>query len=112
MKYILRRFSEYHDYKYSVDYDDLTIEHIHPQSEMNEEWSEKFIGCLGNLILLEPKLNEELNTKNFADKKSILLERNHTLPNFIKHSVYWAPEIVTSHTEQMAEEAYQDIWKI
>lgn len=47
VRYILRGFSGYYSYKYPVDFDDLTIEHIHPQSKIDNEWSENIVGCLG-----------------------------------------------------------------
>jgi uncharacterized protein with ParB-like and HNH nuclease domain len=113
VRYILRGFAEYLEYKYPADYDDLTIEHLHPQSKENDEgWSDEYVGSLGNLIFLDQKMNEKLDSKKFHDKKSLLLDAGYDLPIFVKNSHQWTPKEVMEHTESMAETAYNEIWKI
>jgi len=113
VRYILKKFSLYHSYKYPVDFDELTIEHLCPQKMVGEDnWNESSIGCLGNLIFLDQKMNGELDTKEFREKKDILIENGYSLPDVIASSGEWNPDIVFSHAEKMAEEAYNLIWKI
>ncbi len=113
VRYILRGFSEYFSYKTPVDYDDLTIEHLHPQSKIDQEgWSEELVGSLGNLIFIDEKMNGELDVKSFKDKRKVLLDASYTLPDSVTNSAQWEPKEVIDHTTLMAENAYNHIWKI
>lgn len=112
VRYILREFSEHHAYKYSVDFEDLTIEHLHPQSESSAQWTEDIFGSLGNLILLEEKTNGKLKAKDFSEKKAMLAKLNCSLPVFVKRKSRWTPNDIARHTDEMAEVAYNVIWKI
>jgi hypothetical protein len=113
VRYVLRKFAEHHQCKYPVDFDDLTIEHLCPQSEIGKNgWSEEIVGCIGNLIFLDEKMNGKLDTKCFLDKKTVLLDDGYILPAFIHGTEVWSPETVTAHTEDMAETAYNEIWII
>ena len=113
VRYILRKFSEHYSYKNLVDYEDLTIEHIHPQAKVDEgEWNEEQVGRIGNLILLDEKMNGKLGTKPFKEKIQILEGEGYLLPKAMKDKDSWGPADVDSHTESLAEVAYNEIWKI
>ena len=73
VRYILRNFSVHHAYKTPVDFDDLTIEHISPQSNIGKDsWNDRNIGQLGNLIFIDQKMNQLLDKKPFKEKKKLL----------------------------------------
>jgi uncharacterized protein with ParB-like and HNH nuclease domain len=113
VRYILRNFSEYHSYKSPVDFDDLTIEHLQPQSKIdNNEWTEQVVGSLGNLLFLDQKMNGELDSKSFQRKKTVLDQAGYDVPEFIYKSENWTPAKVTEHTNLMAVLAYSKVWKI
>jgi hypothetical protein len=113
VRYILEKFSLYYSYKYPVDFDELTIEHLSPQKNIDQDgWTESSVGCLGNLIFLDQKVNGEIDTKGFLEKKSILTEKGYSLPEFISNANEWNPECVYKHAEEMAEIAYSEIWRI
>jgi hypothetical protein len=113
VRYILEKFSLHNSYKYPVDFDKLTIEHLCSQAKIGEgDWTEASVGCLGNLLFLDKKMNGELDTKDFREKKYILTERGYSLPKFIVELDEWSPSEVFKHADNMAEEAYNEIWKI
>jgi hypothetical protein len=112
VRYVLEKFSIHYNYKYTVDFDDLTIEHFHPQSKLSDGWTESTVGCLGNLIFLDQKMNENLDTKIFAEKKALLIGNGYSLPEFIINKVEWAPSDALTHSDEMAKTAYNEIWKI
>lgn len=113
VRYILRKFSEFYSYKYPVDFDDLTIEHIHPQSKSNEgAWDENVVGRLGNLIFLDQKINGQLDTKPFKEKLAILEKEGYSVPSALKENESWEVSDVESHTDNMAQVAYKSIWGI
>lgn len=112
-RYILRKFSEHYAYKYPVDFDDLTIEHLCPQSMIDgKTWTEELVGSIGNLIFLDQKMNGKLDSKSFFEKKKELLKEGYVLPEFVQKTETWAPNQISEHTELMAEVAYKEIWKI
>ncbi|MGH9689238.1 MAG: HNH endonuclease family protein [Candidatus Acidiferrales bacterium] len=94
-----------------VDYEQMTIEHLAPQSLIGQvDYDDALIGQLGNLMLVPDGLNAKLRNKTFKDKKRILLEANFKLPKLIEEATDWTPTEIVARTEHMAEKAYQ-AWK-
>ncbi len=113
VRYILKKFALYYSYKYPIDTDELTIEHLCPQEKIGQDgWDESSVGCLGNLIFLDQKMNGELDTRSFSEKKMTLEDRGYSVGEFISSSEKWTPEIVFEHADRMADVAYNEIWKI
>ncbi|WOJ98155.1 DUF262 domain-containing HNH endonuclease family protein [Congregibacter brevis] len=112
VRYILRKFSEYYDYKYSCDYEELTVEHFYPQSKIDAVWTDNVVGSLGNLFFLEEIHNGKIDTKSPPEKKKYLKKNECAVPKFIGKSRGWTPDLVKTHTELMAREAWQKVWKI
>lgn len=112
VRYILRKFSEYYSYKYPVDFDELSVEHLYPQSKISKEWPEEVVGCLGNLIFMDQKMNEKLSSKSFERKKEIIVSDGYALPKFVANSEDWTQKEIMEHAKEMAKTAYSDIWKI
>lgn len=113
VRYILRKFAEQGSFKFTVDWDDLTIEHVAPQSSIGTgEWTENLVGQLGNLFLLDPKKNGELADKPFAEKMKILAGEHYSVPKSIANASYWTSETIQAHTDEMAVAAHNDIWRI
>lgn len=111
VQYILREFSLHYKYSYPGVFDELTIEHLHPQSKSSGSWSEQEIGSLGNLLLVDTNLNTKLDSKRFLEKLEILAGTKQ-LPAFIAGRKSWTSKTVASHTLHMAEVAYNNIWSI
>lgn len=113
VRYILRGFSEHYEYKFSVDYDELTIEHVHPQSEIGVDgWKETNVGQLGNLLFIDQKMNGLLDTKSFNEKMKLMNLNNYKIPEMMINRDEWSAKDVESHTDNMAEVAYNKIWSI
>lgn len=112
VQYILREFSRYYKYKTPVDFDELTIEHIHPQSKSSDKWTDNVIGSLGNLIYVDSKINGLMSSKPYAEKKKILKDEKYTIPEFLEGRQTWTPAAVLAHTNNMSETAYNKIWKV
>lgn len=113
VRYILRKFAEEGSYRFSVDFDDLTIEHLAPQDLIGANgWDEETVGQLGNLFFLDPAMNGKLANKSFEDKLALLEANNCSVPEFISSQSAWAKDNIVAHTELMAELAYSKIWSI
>jgi hypothetical protein len=112
VRYVLRKFSEHYAFKYPVDFDDLTVEHLYPQSKIDDKWPAEIVGGFGNLIFLDGKMNEKLGTKSHQEKIKALKEEGYSLPSMMKQSDEWTPDLVVKHTEEMAKVAQTEIWRI
>lgn len=113
VRYILRKFAERDKFKFAVDWDDLTIEHIAPQAWIgNNDWTESTVGQVGNLFLLDPAMNGELADNPFAKKKTLLVEGGYSVPQELLNATTWDVEQVKERTEAMAVIAHEEIWRI
>ena len=119
VKYILSKVERK---LYSADIDlfsDLyTIEHVMPESNdarwehIPDEVFERCIYRLGNLVILENKLNKESGTKSYKDKKLIYSKSSLlTTQSIPQHYDEWGEDEINSRQRQIAHQAKQ-IWKI
>ena len=92
-----------------------TIEHIYPQHP-NEEWNDdnldSLIYRLGNMCLLEKKLNNNIGNKRYVEKIEVLNQSTFITTNSIS-SEYpeWVQQSIVDRQKQMAKCA-KTIWKI
>lgn len=112
VRYILRKFAEHYKFGFPSDFDDLTIEHLHPQSKIDSTWEEQVVGSIGNLIFLDGEMNGKLDNKSFEEKRKILLGSNYPVPKLVAESESWTPAKVEEHVTDMAYVAHSDIWNI
>ena len=113
VRYILRNVAQHSGYKYPVDFDDLTIEHLHPQAKIGiDGWTEHNVGQLGNLLLLDQKMNGEVGVKPIKDKILMLIDQGYTLPEYLTNLDKWSPAEALSATGHIAAIAYKQIWNI
>jgi hypothetical protein len=96
----------------AIDYDQMTIEHLAPQSLIGQHgYDDALVGQVGNLILIKEELNGKLENKSFKDKKKILIDNGCKLPPLIAQATAWTAAEIKQRTESMAEEAYNTVWK-
>ena len=113
VKYILSRIHAYQNPGISVNYNNMTIEHIAPQSQVGiNDFTEDSIGQLGNLILVPAELNNELANKSFKSKKRILTKSKVFMDGKIENTSVWTSDMIKKRTEWLAELAYDTIWKL
>ena len=119
VKYI---YSKMELYKYqseiSWDSDLYTIEHILPESA-DESWGgfsdeeiNRSVYRLGNLTLLEKKLNREAGTLEFTEKATLFNQSNCKLTQVIsEHYESWNEDKISARQKQLAKEA-KSIWRL
>ncbi len=98
--------------------DNYTIEHILPESadenwgDFNNEQVNRSVYRLGNLALLENKLNLEARTKPYSEKKEILKKSNCYSTNSIQEEYNdWNENKVSARQRELAKLA-KTIWRI
>lgn len=112
IKYTLQKISKFQQLAFMDDSSELTIEHIHPQSKEDGEWSIQTIGRIGNLILLPAKYNGELKDSSFSHKKRAFQQWPQTVPAEILEADEWNAESVRERTQKLALVAYEEVWKV
>lgn len=93
-----------------VDFDSMSIEHLIPDNEVKGHHSHS----IGNLILVVSELNEKLGTKDFTQKKQILLsEGDFNLNDSILSSTGdLDEEKIKERSDKIAESVLNELWKI
>lgn len=95
-----------------LDYEQMTIEHLAPQSVIGQSgYDDAVIGQIGNLLLVSGEVNGLLENKSFTDKKKILAENGYKLPESIDQATAWGPSEIKQRTEEIADKAYNTVWK-
>ncbi|MCL6417772.1 DUF262 domain-containing HNH endonuclease family protein [Aestuariirhabdus sp. Z084] len=113
VQYILSEIHRYEQNGIPVDYSQMTIEHIYPESPKGfKKLPDTIIGQLGNLILIDQDLNDKLANKSFVEKKEILEEAKIPLDESIRDSEEWSEEQIKIRTAELAKRAYENVWKI
>ncbi len=96
----------------TIDYEQMTIEHLTPQSLIGQgPYDDAIIGQIGNLLLVSEELNGKLKNKSFKDKRRILVENGFKLPKAIEQAALWGVVEIKKRTDEIADEAYNQIWK-
>ncbi len=98
--------------------DSYTIEHILPESadenwgNFNDEQANRSVYRLGNLALLESKLNKEAETKPYTQKKEIFKKSNCYSTNSIPEEYNdWNESKISARQKELAKLA-KTIWRI
>ncbi len=125
IKYILEKVDEHsvaHDYKreYKIDFNNVNIEHILPQTP-DAEWGlskkeiEDYVDKLGNLTLLSGKINGSVQNKIIIKKlpdlkKSEILITKVLVKQLTKLKGQWGEVQINKRHKELAKLAYERIW--
>jgi len=112
VQYILRKVAAHEKQTFIGETDDLTIEHLMPQSEIKADGDEKLIGQIGNLVLVDAETNNLLSTNKFAQKRSILQDRGYKLPDIFEGEGKLTKELIELNTLRVSELAREHVWKV
>lgn len=104
-KYVLQKLNCLFE-KEEVFSDLGSIEHIFPETMEENSFN------IGNLILLEEKLNGKAGNLSYLDKTKIYLESSYFWINkFVKENETWEKEFIEQRSNKLAKIYYQDILK-
>ena len=116
-KLILETLEEKFDHKEEVPFDDLTIEHIMPQTlpewwqnHLGADWEEThdlFLNTIGNLTLTA--YNAELSNDSFHAKQEMYSESHLELNKYFNGLKSWTRIEIEQRAEVLAKQAI-DIW--
>jgi hypothetical protein len=110
VRYILTKMCQREAGGMSVDPDRMTIEHLAPENPSKlAGFTDEEVASIGNLILVDQKLNNKLGNKSFADKKKHLKGIAWIDPE-VRNASSWASSDIESRAKRMADRAYNKIW--
>lgn len=113
VQYILAKLCEYLSDGVVVDYDQMTIEHLASQRPRpGVAIAAQDVASIGNLVLVNAKLNEQLANNTFKEKKAILLKSHVPLDDVIKNASDWTAKQIEERAHRLSELAFKKIWAI
>lgn len=113
VQYILEKVDSHHQKGLPIDYDQMTIEHLASQNpKAGKSIGDEFVGQLGNLLLVDSHMNNELANKDFRRKKEILKSSKVWIDPDIRKATAWGEKEISKRTKKMAKLAYETIWKV
>ncbi len=101
----------------NADLVDLSIEHIYPENPSIEisPLDAKFVENIGNLVLLDHKLNgdKRIGNKRFEQKKPIILAESHivTTKKVFQDNNTWSENEINTRRNFLVDELYENVWK-
>lgn len=118
VKYILSKIEGYkYQNEISTESDLYTIEHILPESA-DESWGisqesiNRSLYRIGNLTLLEKKLNKGADVLRYSDKVNFFNKSNSRITNSLSENYEsWSEEKISARQRDLAKDA-KSIWRI
>jgi len=113
VKYVMTKIYQANSQGLPINPEQATIEHLSPEKPAKSVGlSDENIASVGNLILVDQKLNVLLANKDFAEKVKILKGAKVWVdPIILKAKTWGAPEI-EKRTKLLAKEAYEKVWPL
>ena len=113
VRYILTRIYQHNSTGLPIDPQQATIEHLAPENPpMNATLSEEHVASIGNLILVDQALNNNLANKAFSEKVQLLKEANVWVDPVILKAKQGGPSEIKNRTRLLAKEAYKNVWSL
>jgi uncharacterized protein with ParB-like and HNH nuclease domain len=114
VQYILRKIDGFNSNGVSLDYEQMTIEHLASQNPKSTGVvSSLHLSQLGNLILVDSQLNTSLSNKDFTQKQKMLSDsRICWIDDTIKKAKSWANQEIEVRTKYLAKLAYNKVWAL
>lgn len=107
--YTLKRLYRYDNPGTPLDFEKMTIEHLAPQSA--GKLDEEVVASVGNLILVDQRLNAKLGNKPFSKKVPILKQQNTVaVESRVLQAKTWGAKAIEQRSDELGEHAYQKVW--
>ena len=104
-KYVLNKLNCYYE-QGELFSEDGSVEHIIAEAEGEESLN------IGNLILLEVKLNQDADTMSYSDKVTVYKKSKYKwVKEFVDNNSTWTQECIENRALQMAHFYYDNIVK-
>ena len=94
----------------------MSIEHIYPEKPKDKQnkIDNKLIGNIGNLVLLDQKLNSDAKVGNnkFEVKKPVILSKTHitTTKKLFSSHTKWGSTEIAKRRDDLIDILYDKVW--
>jgi hypothetical protein len=112
VRYLLARIDEYERQDSTIDYEQMTIEHLASQNPAGGGGAHEHAGALGNLLLVSKEVNEKLKNKAFDKKVAILKAAHVPLDNSIVNATQWGDNEIIARTMALAKLSYEKVFRV
>lgn len=112
VQYILKNVANFEKQPFIGETDDLTIEHILPQSKSKDGKLDHIVGQIGNLMLIDQETNRQLSDNDFKHKRAILVDRGYKVPEILLDADHITDDIIRANTARISELARDKIWRV
>lgn len=111
VQYVLSRYYAHHSSGVALDFSNMTIEHLAPEHASSAQLPNSEIARIGNLILVDEALNNQLANKPFKEKQEILrAHREVWVDPFVLTVEQWTSDEINARSAAMAKIALEKIW--
>ena len=116
---IEKNYSKNNEKSVDKNFDNVNLEHILPQTinkssnwpQFNEDEHKSFYKRIGNLTLLKTKINSDLKSDNFANKKNEYKKSKIQITKNLGDIQDWTPDAIKQRQTNFAEKALE-IWNL
>ena len=113
VRYILTKIYKKNSVGLPIDSEQMTIEHLAPENPAKPTvLSSEEVASIGNLILVDQNLNNQLANKSFTDKVQILKNAHVWVDPVILKAKDWGAAEIKARAKLLAEDAYKNIWSL
>lgn len=113
VRYILTRIYQQNSTGLVIDPDQMTIEHLSPENPpKGTGLTDDDISSVGNLILVDQKLNNKLANKNFSEKVSILKAASVWVDDVVLAASTWSSQEILARARFLSDDAYSKVWPL
>jgi hypothetical protein len=113
VQYILRRMHDHFGGGHPTEHDQMTIEHVAPESPRGGGGpAAHAVASIGNLLWVSPAVQDKLRNKPFAEKRAILQEENVWMGETMAKAGVWDETMIAERARELAALAYENVWRL
>ncbi len=113
VRYVLTKIYQANSKGLPIDPDQMTIEHLAPENPPKaNSLSHEVMASIGNLILVNQDLNNQLANNSFGEKVEILKRSNVWVDQVILKASRWTQTEIENRAKLLAKDAYKNVWHL
>jgi len=112
IRYMLGKIARVNGMNAAISTDELTIEHLSPQSTGARTWEPDDVGAIGNLLFVTGETNSKLDDKKFPEKAAIVAAEVPWAELSVKTAASWGKADIRARGYSLAEFGRETVWKL
>lgn len=112
IRYMLGKLARSRGMSPAIALDDMTIEHITPQSVGKKTWEPDDVGAVGNLLFVTKETNAKLDDKPFAEKAGVIAAEAPWAGAAVTGAKKWMNADIKDRGYELAKFGRDTVWKL